>query len=168
MLAYGVRRACAGLLALGLGLAGSCASPPAPPPSVWDAAVQARRPFAWRLEDGARDGCTIVVRAAQPLADDDADELDAVLTDWYNLGRLGAFADDPSSPGAGAIEAMGTPWQPARDTLAARFDLGSMGRLGFIVLLNALEGYHDEQAPLDEVLLCAAQPPPAPPPGGST
>jgi len=37
-----------------------------------------------------------------------------------------------------------------------------------VVLLNVLEGYHDQQAPLAEVVLCAADPPPAPVPGAAS
>src|SRR5829696_3740744 len=129
---------------LGLALAACAGAPPAP--SDWDSAAQARRPFAWRLDGGPWAACTVVVRAAQPLADEDADELEAVLTDWYNLARLSAFKDDPRRPGAAAAEAMSPPWLADRTTLAATLDLGTMGRLGLVVLLNVLEGYHDQQA----------------------
>ncbi len=161
---------CGWLPLIALWVLEGCAAPPAPPPApaAADPLAQANRPFAWRLEDGARSSCTIVVRATRPLASEDADELDAVLTDWYNLGRLGAYKDAPGQSDSGAIEAMGTPWQPHDDTLAATFDLGTMGRLGFVVLLNALAGYHDEEAPIREVILCATQAPPPAPPGGST
>src|SRR5437868_12602578 len=110
---------------------GACAAPPAPSPgeaSPWEAAARASRPYTWRLEAGPWDACTIVVRAARPLADDDVEELDAILTDWYNLARLGAFRDDPHQRGGGNSEAMGEPWQPARDALASTFHLGTMGR----------------------------------------
>ena len=150
----------------------ACAAP-APPPAPdaafdWDAAARASRPFAWRLETGAWEACTVVVQARQPLALEDADELEAVLTDWYNLARLGAFKDDPRRPGNAGPEAMDDPWQPAADTLAVTFHLGSMQRLGLVVLLNALEGYHAEQAPLRDVVLCAAEPPPLAPHRGTT
>src|SRR5207237_1181561 len=151
---------------LGLALAACGGAPPAP--SDWDTAAQARRPFVWRLEGGPWAAGTVVVRAAHPLADEDADELEAVLTDWYNLARLSAFKDDPRRPGTAAAEAMGPPWLADRQTLAATLDLGTMGRLGLIVLLNALEGYHEQQAPLAEIVLCAAEPPPAPAPGAAT
>jgi hypothetical protein len=151
---------------LGLVLAACAPSPPAPQ-FDWDTAAQARRPFAWRLEGGAWTACTMVVRAAQALDDEDAGELEAVLTDWYNLARLSAFKDDPRRAGVAAAEAMGPPWLADRETLAATLDLGTMGRLGLIVLLNALEGYHEQQAPLAEVVFCASQPPPAPVPGGA-
>jgi hypothetical protein len=158
------RLLCCGLL--GLALAACGGAPPAP--SDWDTAAQARRPFAWRLEGAPWAACTVVVRAAQPFADEDADELEAVLTDWYNLARLSAFKDDPRRPGMAAAEAMGPPWLADRQTLATTLDLGTMGRLGLIVLLNALEGYHEQQAPLAEIVLCAAEPPPAPAPGAAT
>jgi hypothetical protein len=144
---------------------------PTPAPSTafdWDSAARAPRPFAWHLEDGAWDECTVVARARRPLADDDADELEAVMTDWYNMARLGAFKDDPRAPGAAAADAMGDPWQPAPDTLAATFHLGTMPRFGLVILLNALEGYHVEQAPLAEVILCAERVPAAPPRRGAT
>jgi hypothetical protein len=151
---------------LGLALAACGGAPPGP--SDWDTAAQARRPFAWRLDGGPWAACTVVVRAAHPLADEDADELEAVLTDWYNLARLSAFKDDPRRPGVAAAEAMGPPWLADRETLAATLDLGTMGRLGLIVLLNVLEGYHEQQAPLADVVLCAADPPPAPAPGAAS
>src|SRR5919199_3807403 len=101
----------------------ACSGPPPPVPApttgpVSEDAAHAPRPFAWRQEGGAWESCTVVVRAQRPLAEDDADELEAVLTDWYNLGRLGAFKDDPGQPGRGAAETMDDPWQPAPDTLA--------------------------------------------------
>ncbi len=134
--------------------------PPGPPPAFdWESAARLPRPFTWRLEDGAWDTCTVVARAPGPLAADDADELEAVLTDWYNLARLGAFKDDARLPEAGAAEAMGDPWQPTPDALATTFHLGTMPRFGLAVLLNALEGYHAEQAPLADVVLCAERPP---------
>jgi hypothetical protein len=129
----------------------------------WEAVARAPRPFGWRLEAGPADACTVVVRARRPLTDEDADELEAVLTDWYNLARLGAFKDDPRQPSTTGAEAMGDPWLPTADALAVTFHLGTAPRLGFVVLLNALEGYHAEQAPLADVTLCA-DPPPAPAP----
>lgn len=151
---------------LGLALAACGGAPPAP--SDWDTAAQAQRPFTWRLEGGPWAACTVTVRAARPLVDEDADELEAVLTDWYNLARLSAFKDDPRRPGIAAAEAMGPPWLADRQTLAATLDLGTMGRLGLIVLLNALEGYHEQQAPLAEIVVCAAEPPPEPAPAAAT
>jgi hypothetical protein len=150
------------LAALLLAALVACQAPAPPPPATsfdWDGAARLPRPFTWRLEDGAWDACTIVARTRQPLTDDDADELESVLTDWYNLARLGAFKDDARPPGAAAAEAMGDPWQPASDTLAATYHLGTMPRFGLAMLLNALEGYHAEQAPLAEVVLCAERPP---------
>ncbi|HZR99246.1 MAG TPA: hypothetical protein VFE37_11090 [Chloroflexota bacterium] len=156
--------ALAALLAILLTAACQPAAPPAPATTFdWDGAARLPRPFPWRLESGAWDACTVVARTARPLTDDDADELEAVLTDWYNLGRLGAFKDDARPADAAAAEAMADPWQPAPDTLAATFHLGTMPRLGLAVLLNALEGYHAQQAPLAEVVLCAEPPPAAPP-----
>jgi hypothetical protein len=43
-----------------------------------------------------------------------------------------------------------------------------MPHFGLAVLLNALEGYHAEQAPLAEVVLCAERPPAVAPRRGST
>ncbi len=150
----------------------ACAAPapgPGPhPANDWDAALQAARPFGWRLEAGTWDACTVVVRARRGLTDEDADELDAVLTDWYNLARLSAFKDDPRQGGPAAAEAMSDPWLPAADTLAVTFHLGGMPRSGLVVLLNALEGYAAEQTPLAEVVLCAQPPPPAAPPRRGT
>ena len=85
----------------------------------------------------------------------------------YNLARLSAFKDDPRQAGIAAAEAMGAPWLADRETLAATLDLGTMGRLGLVILLNALEGYHDQQAPLQEVVFCAARPPPPAAPGAA-
>lgn len=161
--------ALAALLAAALAACQTPAPPPAPAATFdWDSAARMPRPFAWRLEGGAWDACTVVATARQQLADDAADELEAVLTDWYNLARLGAFKDDARQPGAAAAESMGDPWQPAPDTLAATFHLGAMPRFGLAVLLNALEGYHAEQAPLAEVVLCAERPPAAAPRRGAT
>jgi hypothetical protein len=59
----------------------------------------------------------VVVRARRPLAEEDADELEAVLTDWYNLARLGAFRDDPRQP---ALEGYHAEQAPLADvTLCA-------------------------------------------------
>jgi hypothetical protein len=156
-----------------LGAALVACQAPAPPPAPatafdWDSAARLPRPFTWRLEAGPWDACTVVARTRQPLGDDDADELESVLTDWYNLARLGAFKDDAREPGTAAAEAMGDPWQPAPDTLAATFHLGTMPRFGLAVLLNALEGYTAEQAPLAEVVLCAEHPPAEAPRRGTT
>src|SRR5438094_108481 len=112
------------LAALLLAALAAC-QPPAPPAPTtafdWDSAARLPRPFTWRLESGAPASCTVVARARQPLTDEDADELESVLTDWYNLARLGAFKDDARQPGASAAESMSDPWQPAPDTLAATF-----------------------------------------------
>ena len=156
------------LILLLLGCAAPAPPPPPAEPADWDALARAPRPFAWRLENGAWEACTVIVRATETLVEEDLDELEAVLTDWYNLARLGAFKDDPRQPGPAAAEAMGDPWQPAPDTLAATFHLGSMRRLGLVVLLNALEGYSGEQARLREVVLCAEQVPPVQPRRGTT
>jgi len=139
----------------------ACAVPAPAPAPTWDAAMQASRSFGWRLEPGAWEACTVVVRARRELSDADADELDAVLTDWYNLARLSAFREDPRESGPTAAEAMGDPWLAAPDTLAATFHLGQMPRSGLVVLLNALEGFAAELTPLAEVVLCAERPPPA-------
>jgi hypothetical protein len=149
----------------------ACQGPAPPAPATafdWEGAARLPRPYTWRLEGSAWDACTVVARTRRPLADADAEELESVLTDWYNLARLGAFKDDARQPGSAAAEAMGDPWQPAPDTLAATFHLGAMPRFGLAVLLNALEGYHTEQAPLDEVVLCAERPPASAPRRGST
>src|SRR6476659_7149039 len=122
----------------------ACQAPAPPPPATafdWDAAARQPRPFTWRLESGAWDACTVVAQTRRPLTDDDADELEGVLTDWYNLARLGAFKDDARPADTAAAEAMGDPWQPAPDTLAATYHLGAMPRFGLVVLLNGLEGF---------------------------
>jgi hypothetical protein len=158
-------------LLVALALTAACSGPapqpappaPAPAPFDWDAAARAPRSFTWRLETGAWSACTVVIQTTRRLAEEDADELEAVLTDWYNLARLGAFKDDPRQPGAFAAEAMGDPWQPAEDALAVTFDLGTVQRLGLVVLLDALEGYSAEQARLRDVVLCADQAPAVPP-----
>jgi hypothetical protein len=163
-------RTAALLAAISLGTA-ACFGRSEPPPSdTLDAsrALDASRPYELRLEAGPWDDCTIVVRARQALRDDDAEELEDVLTDWYNLARLGAFRDEAQGRGEGAADGMGAPWRPGGDSVASRFNLGTMSRRGFSVLLNALEGYHDEQAPLREVVLCADVAPPPPATGGST
>jgi hypothetical protein len=159
------------LAALLLVALAACQAPAPPAPTTafdWDSAARLPRPFPWRLESGAPDACTVVARTRQPLTDEDADELESVLTDWYNLARLGAFKDDARQAGAAAAESMGDPWQPASDTLAATFHLGTMPHFGLAVLLNALEGFHAEQAPLAEVVLCAEHPPAAAPRRGAT
>jgi hypothetical protein len=159
------------LLVALLGVALAACQAPAPPPTTafdWESAARLPRPFTWRLEGGAWDACTVVAQARRPLSDEDADELEAVLTDWYNLARLGAFKDDPREADAAAADAMGDPWQPAPDTLAATFHLGTMPRFGLAVLLNTLEGYHVQQAPLAEVVLCAERPPAVAPRRGTT
>jgi hypothetical protein len=149
----------------------ACQAPAPPAPSTafdWESATRLPRPFTWRLDSGAWDACTLVARTRRSLGDDDADELESILTDWYNLARLGAFKDDARQPSAAAAEAMGDPWQPAPDTVAATFHLGAMPRFGLAVLLNALEGFHAEHTPLAEVIICAEHPPAVVPRRGST